>query len=239
MLEGALWVLHTGAPWRDLPGRFGPWQTVYGRFRAWARSGVLESLIGALQRELARSGKLELGLWCVDTTVIRATRAAGGARPLPGRGEPADHALGRSRGGFGTKLSLVCDAGGVPLAVALAPGRSHDIRSLSNVMSEALRVGRPSRLAADKGYSFDQVRAWLRERGVEPVIPTRRDQPVDSGFDPAAYRQRNVVERLVAWLKESRRVATRYEKLALHYLAMVHLAVLRRLLRVADFRDKP
>ena len=154
------------------------------------------------------------------------------------QGEPADHALGRSRGGFGTKLSLVCDERGNPLAFALGPGQEHDIRRFVDVVQGALEAGPPRALAGDKAYSVAWVRGWLHEHGVEPVIPTRRDQRADPNFDPEEYRKRNVVERLVSWLKESRRVATRYEKLAVTYLGMVKLAAIRRLLRMAEFSDR-
>ncbi len=84
---------------------------------------------------------------------------------------------------------------------------------------------RPDRLVADKGYSYPTVRAELRRRGIAAVIPTRADQPRRPGFDKAAYRQRNRVERSVNRLKQFRRVATRYEKLAVNYLAWVTLGV--------------
>lgn len=232
-----MWILETGAPWRDLPERFGPWQTIYGRFRAWVRAGRFGRVLAALQRELARAGRVRR-LWCVDTTVIRASRAAGGARRTDAGGEPSDHALGRSRGGFGTKLSLVCDEEGTPLAVAMGPGQEHDIRRFRDVMTRALRLGRPLALTADKAYSVTWVRDWLRRRRVRPIVPTRSDQRPVGHFARVAYRKRNVVERLVSWLKESRRVATRYEKLATTYLGMVQLALIRRLLRLLGFSDR-
>jgi transposase len=239
ILEGVLWVLATGAPWRDLPARFGPWQTIYGRFRTWVASRVLDRLLDRLQRAFASEARLDMDLWCVDTTVIRASRAAGGARRTERADEPEDHALGRSRGGFGTKLALACDGRGHPLAAVVAPGQQHDVRSFSDVVASALRFGRPCLLAGDKAYSVAWVRRWLRRRRIQPVIPTRIDQQTDPHFRVAAYRRRNVVERLVGWLKESRRVATRYEKLAVNYLALVKLAMIRRLLRVAEFSDRP
>ena len=78
-----------------------------------------------------------------------------------------------------------------------------------------------------------RVRAWLSRRGIEAVIPTRRDQPREA-MNRKKYRGRNVVERCIGWLKESRRVATRYEKLATHYLAMITLAMIQRCLRLLD-----
>ena len=234
-----LWLLATGAPWRDLPERFGPWQTVYGRFRSWIASGVLDRVFGRLQRDLVGSRRVDLDLWCVDTTIVRASRAAAGAsRSATSAREPHDHALGRSRGGFGTKVSLVCDGRGAPLAATIHPGQQHDSRSFEEVVRAATTTARPRGLAADKAYSVAWVRAWLRRRGVVPVIPTRCDQRADPQFNSVRYRQRNVVERLVGWLKESRRIATRYDKLATTFLAFVKLAMARRLLRtMARFSD--
>jgi transposase len=83
---------------------------------------------------------------------------------------------------------------------------------------------RPERLAADKGYSYPSVRAELRRRGIAAVIPTRSNQRRRSGFDRVAYAERNRAERCVNRLKQFRRVATRYEKRACNYLAMVELA---------------
>lgn len=79
MLSGILWVLRTGAPWRDLPERFGPWETVYTYFYRWRKAGIFQRLLKALQIRLDRDGKIDWDLWCVDGTSIRASRAAAGA----------------------------------------------------------------------------------------------------------------------------------------------------------------
>jgi transposase len=77
----------------------------------------------------------------------------------------------------------------------------------------------------------------LRLRGIGAVIPTRSDQRANGAFDRRAYRRRNIVERVVGWLKENRRLATRYEKLAVNFLAMVKLAMIQRCLRVLHSPD--
>ena len=77
-----------------------------------------------------------------------------------------------------------------------------------------------------------RIRQWCRRRRIKIVIPTRKDQRRDPAFDKALYRERNVVERCIGWLKECRRVATRYEKLAVHYESFVKLAMIQRLLRI-------
>jgi transposase len=79
LLNGIFWILCTGAPWRDLPERFGPWQTVYDHFRKWRKSGVFARIIEALQIKLDRQGLIDWELWCVDGANVRAARAAAGA----------------------------------------------------------------------------------------------------------------------------------------------------------------
>jgi len=134
----------------------------------------------------------------------------------------------------------VVSRGGVPLAVTLTPGEKSECQQVSPVLAEVRlpHAGpgrprtRPAALAGDKGYSFRTVRRYLRARGIRAVIPTRSDQRAISQFDRARYRERNIIERVVGWLKESRRLATRYEKLAVNFLAMVKLAMIQRCFRI-------
>jgi transposase len=79
ILNGIFWRLNTGAPWRDLPERFGPWPTVYGRFAALRKGGLLDRIIEALQLRLNEAGLIDPDLFCVDGTSVRAARAAAGA----------------------------------------------------------------------------------------------------------------------------------------------------------------
>jgi transposase len=79
MLNGMLWVLRTGAPWRDLPERFGPWQTVYGRFNAWSQDGTFDRIVNRLQMEWDGADGIDWDLFCIDGSTVRASRAAAGA----------------------------------------------------------------------------------------------------------------------------------------------------------------
>ena len=79
LLNAVFWILCTGAPWRDLPERFGPWQTAYDHFRHWRSSGVFASIIETLQIKLDDLGYIDWELWCVDGSNVRAARAAAGA----------------------------------------------------------------------------------------------------------------------------------------------------------------
>ena len=84
IVNGVLWVLHTGAPWRDLPERYGPWQTVWHRFNAWRQDGTWSRIVTSLLDELDDKGLIDHDLWCIDGTVIRASRAAAGAKKKGG-----------------------------------------------------------------------------------------------------------------------------------------------------------
>lgn len=78
ILNGIFWVLRSGAPWRDLPERYGPWQTVYDRFRRWQREGLFDRILEQLQVRLDAEGRIDWDLWCVDGSSIRASKAAAG-----------------------------------------------------------------------------------------------------------------------------------------------------------------
>jgi transposase len=79
VLDGILWILCSGAAWRDLPERYGKWQTVYSRFRRWQESGLFDRILGRLQIELDERGLIDYSTWMIDSTSVRASRAAAGA----------------------------------------------------------------------------------------------------------------------------------------------------------------
>ena len=118
------------------------------------------------------------------------------------------------------------------MVVVVSAGQRHEARFVPALLErgKVKRAGRgrprlrPRRVAGDKGFSYPAVRSYLRRRGIGAVIPTRSDQRRRPRFDRAAYRQRNQVERTINRLKQFRRVATRYEKRAVHYLAVLTLA---------------
>jgi len=129
----------------------------------------------------------------------------------------------------------VTDGGGVPLGALVTAGQSHESMSFERLMDtvKIRRRRRPDAVAGDKAYSYGRIRGWLSRRGIEAVIPTRSNQPRER-LNTRKYRRRNVVERCIGWLKGCRRIATRYEKLATHFMAMVTLAMIQRCLRVLD-----
>jgi transposase len=154
--------------------------------------------------------------------------------PEPEGEIPDAEALGRSQGGFSTKIHVRAEGGGKPITFMLTPGQRHETQAFEALMEQGAvkRSGagrprlRPGRVVGDKGYSSGKIRAYLRRRGIRITIPRRKDEKHRGTFDRAIYRLRNQVERLFNRLKQFRRVATRYEKRAENYLAVVVIAAM-------------
>jgi transposase len=92
LVNGILWHLHTGAPWPDTPERYGPWQTVYDRFNRWRADGTWAKIVDALLLRLDDKGFIDRDLWFIDASVIRASRAAAGAKKKVGPATPVRRA---------------------------------------------------------------------------------------------------------------------------------------------------
>ena len=152
--------------------------------------------------------------------------------------------IGRSRGGLTCKIHLLCDAEGQPLHFQLSAGQAHESTVLDEVLIGADKllidangeaVAWPVALAGDKGYRADWIDDYLLELGIEPVIPSKANEGRESRpvvFDREAYRARNIVERLIGWLKECRRIFSRFEKTAKNFGGMIKMAFIQRYLTV-------
>jgi transposase len=136
------------------------------------------------------------------------------------RGEEVQ-AIGRSRGGRTSKIHALADHRGRPIAFALTPGNVADISMAQAVVAA---VDAPKRLIADKAYDAEHFRNWLAERRITAVIPSTASRRTPYPIDRNAYRRRNVIERLFCKLKNWRRIATRYDRLARNYIAALALA---------------
>jgi len=206
----AIWYLgKTGVPWRDLPERFGKWDTVCHRFNEWCKKGVWRRVLEAVQDP-------DLEWPMIDSTVIRAHHhhAAGM------NGGDDDRELGRSCGGFGTKLHLAVESLGLPLSVHLSPGQEADGTHAEALLGDH----RPEAVLGDKGYDTDKRAAAIRARGAEVVIPPKKNRVDPREYDEVVSKERNKVECWINRLKQFRRVATRYEKTARNFLGMVLFA---------------
>jgi transposase len=144
-----------------------------------------------------------------------------------GTGGQQEQALGRSRGGFGTKVHGSFDGLGHPVELKLTAAQESDI-----AQAEALLAGHtPAVVVADKGYDKRALVAEIERRGAQAVIPTQKGRKRHRAVDPHWYRERNLVERFWSKVKQYRRVATRYEKKAVNFLAFVKVAAIMVMLK--------
>jgi transposase len=135
------------------------------------------------------------------------------------------NALGRSRGGYSTKFNTRTNAEGLPIGLVITPGQDHDVTAFPALM-QAVDCD-PEQLLGDKGYDSDAVRQEIADRGGEALIPTKSNRKIQYTVDKAIYGLRNRIERFFNRLKNSRRVATRYDKLLESFAAFVILATIR------------
>ena len=217
VLNGIFWVLRSGAPWRDLPVCYGPRTTCYNRFVRWRRAGVWGRIMDLL------AAAHDAAVQMIDTSIVRVHQHA--ACVARNRSQ----SMGRSRGGLTSKIHAVVDTNGLPVRLGLTAGEAHDNRLALSFLSR-LRSG--SMLLADRGYDADWIRAFATQRGAWANVPPRSNRKEPICFSPHLYRARNLVERFFNKIKQCRRIATRYDKLAANYLAFIQLASIRLWLRV-------
>ena len=208
-IEAVIGKFRSGAPWRDLPERFGAWKNIHTRFSRWSASGVWENLFKASAVDPDNEYAM------IDATIVRAHQHSAGARK-----NGLDQAIERSRGGLTTKIHVIVDALGNPSTLSLTGGQVHDI-----TQAEALAAKvEPKALLADKGYDADRFIQSLEVRAIKPVIPPKSNRSIKRECDFALYAERNLVERFFNYLKQFRGIATRYEKTARNFLGGLHSA---------------
>ena len=221
-LNAILYVLEHGCKWRALPARFGKWYTVYKRMSRWSRTGVLERVFQRLQSEQL----IDWDTVGLDSTAVKVHPDGCGAPKTQG-----PQAIGKSRGGWTTKIHMLAAGTQAAIAFCLSPGQAHDAPWGRELLKRVGPIQLRLPLVADRAYEGDETRQLAFALGYQPHIPpkTNRRHPWD--YNREIYKRRNEIERLFRRIKAYRRVYTRYDKLDIIFLAFITLALIHDGLR--------
>ena len=202
-VEGMLYRIRVGCPWRDLPEEFGPWNSIFKKFNAWSVQGKWMKLFEALVVDS------DMEWLFMDGSYVRAHQHSSGAAT------DSHEAIGKSRGGNTTKIHLSVDACGLPVAFEITGGDINDCTAAPDLLAKTPDA---ETVIADKGYDSQAVRNQVAQQGGKPVIPRRKNSTVGNGdIDWHLYKYRHLVENAFARLKHFRGIATRFDKLGRNF----------------------
>lgn len=210
MVEGILYRMRVGCPWRDIPEQFGNWNSVYRKFNVWSKKGIWRCLFDALIFEP------DLEWVFIDGSYVKAHQHSAGAIGK------SPQAIGKSRAGRTSKIHLAIDAYGLPIAFTITGGEVNDCTEAPGIIES---LPGTEFFIMDKGYESERIREMIEARGSKAVIPRKRNSKRENPtFDRHLYKQRHLVENAFANLKRFRGVATRYDKLGRNYESTVAIA---------------
>jgi transposase len=206
-IEAVWFIVRSGCQWRLLPESYGNWRGVHGRFKRWAEAGIWERLM----HHVATPDTQEV---MIDATIVRSHACASGY----GKNTQDQQALGRSKGGFTTKIHAIVDALGNPLHFILTPGQRNDI---TQAVALTEKISHTT-ILADKGYDSQPFIDSIQEKSCTPVIPPKRNRKIQRLYDEHVYKERHLIECFFGKIKHFRRIFSRFDKAAHTFLAFLY-----------------
>lgn len=208
-MEAVFWRLRTGAPWRDLPTEFGSHSTIFNKFNRWSKQGIWQKLFLKIRGELDNEWNF------IDSTIVKAHQHSVNSS------SKKRECIGRTVSGNSSKIHMISDSYGNPIDFIISEGQVHD----SKMANQLIEISNAEILIADRAYHDQKIRNKLLQKGIQAVIPKKKNSidKSNDGFDKYLYKIRHLVENLFARLKQFRSIATRYDKKKSNFSSMIYL----------------
>jgi transposase len=204
-IEAVYWMARTGAQWRELPERYGYWNSVFKRFNAWSKKKVWDKLFAFCVKDP------DLEYFMIDATIVRAHPCAAGY------GNQDEEGLGRSKGGFTTKIHAAVDALGNPLKFVITPGQRSDVTQAEKLLGNIAGAY----VLGDRGYDADAIREKIKKQNCIAVIPGKSNRIIMYDYDKHIYKERSLIECFFSKIKQFRRIFSRFDKSLKSYMSML------------------
>ena len=201
-VEAIYYIARTGCQWRMLPYYYGHWRSVHQRFKRWSYKGVFEDLFES------NHSNADMEYLMIDSTAIRAHSCSAGYE----KGGNDKYALGRSKGGFTSKIHALVDALGNPIKFIITPGQRNDVTQGEGLIADAIRAFKDRIVIADKGYDSNALVEVIAENNCISVIPPKRNRKVQREYDKHIYKERHLIECFFGKIKHFRRIFSRFDK---------------------------
>jgi len=204
-IEGLYYTLRSGCQWRFLPEYYGDGRAVHKRFFEWKKKGIWDDFFEYMKKDP------DMETFMLDGTIVRAHACAAGYV----KNSNEQEALGRSCGGFSTKIHALVDALGNPIKFILTAGQIHDVTQAKSLCENV----HDANICADKAYDSDEFIKCLKSNNCTPAIPSKQNRIIKRDYDKVTYKERYLIECFFGKIKHFRRIFSRFDKAASTYLA--------------------
>lgn len=212
VISAIIWVILSGAAWRQIPKFYGKWTTIYSRFKRWSKAGIFDKIFFIFTKRVKKRGYAML-----DATYLKAHRTA-----MSMACSDPDRKIGISSGGHTTKIHILCNEEGIPFKFLITGGEVHDVKVALDLIGDSPITG----LIADKAYGAKKVRDHLETKGINICIPPKINSKIKYSYDEKLYKKRHKVENIFARIKDPKGIALRMCRCAHTFHSFVCLTLI-------------